>query len=91
MLVFHDKIRKRQKYYKADKAYMKYEKTEGDNESNNKRKIKGSFHKNLNDFYHYVSKKPKRPFQKCIEVPSDYLPLKNMEQQQKIQQNIINL
>ena len=31
----------------------------------------------MNDFYHYVSKKPKRPFQKCIEVPSDYLPLKN--------------
>ena len=84
-----DQVRKRQKYYKADKAYMKYEKTEGDNESNNKRKIKGSFHKNLNDFYHYVSKKPKRPFQKCIEVPSDYLPLKNNNNIQE-NQNIIN-
>ena len=84
-----DQVRKRQKYYKADKAYMKYEKTEGDNESNNKRKIKGSFHKNLNDFYHYVSKKPKRPFQKCIEVPSDYLPLENNNNIQE-NQNIIN-
>ena len=84
-----DQVRKRQKYYKADKAYMKYEKTEDDNESNNKRKIKGSFHKNLNDFYHYVSKKPKRPFQKCIEVPSDYLPLKNNNNIQE-NQNIIN-
>ena len=84
-----DQVRKRQKYYKADKGYMKYEKTEGDNESNNKRKIKGSFHKNLNDFYHYVSKKPKRPFQKCIEVPSDYLPLKNNNNIQE-NQNIIN-
>ena len=83
-----DQVRKRQKYYKADKGYMKYEKTEGDNESNNKRKIKGSFHKNLNDFYHYVSKKPKRPFQKCIEVPSDYLPLKNNNIQDN--KNVIN-
>ena len=71
-----DQIRKKQKYYKPEKTYNVREKTEG-NLSKNKRKIKGSYHKNLNDFYHYVSKKPKRPFQKCIEVPSDYLPIKN--------------
>ena len=76
-----DQIRKKQRYYKGEKNYNNiYDKTEDDNnrnESYNKRKKKGSYHKNINDFYHYVSKKPKRPFQKCIEVPSDYLPLKN--------------
>ena len=75
-----DQVRKKQKYHKTEKNYNNniYEKTEENrNESNNKRKIKSSYHKNLNDFYHYVNKKPKRPFQKCIEVPSDYLPLKN--------------
>ena len=39
--------------------------------------MKGSYHKNSHDFYHYNSKRPKRPFQKCIEVPSDYLPMNN--------------
>ena len=76
-----DQIRKKQRYYKSEKNYNNtYEKNEDDSNSNksyNKRKKKGSYHKNINDFYHYVSKKPKRPFQKCIEVPSDYLPLKN--------------
>jgi hypothetical protein len=73
-----DQIRRKQRYYKAEKSYPIYEKTENNrNESYNKRKIKGSYHKNINEFYHYVSKKPKRPFQKCIEVPSDYLPMKN--------------
>ena len=84
-----DQIRKKQKYYKQEKTYNTREKTEGNYESNNKRKIKGSYHKNLNDFYHYVSKKPKRPFQKCIEVPSDYLPIKN-NFNLKENQNIIN-
>ena len=75
-----DQIRKKQRYYKNENNYNAYEKTEENyrNESSkNKRKIKGSFHKNINDFYHYVSKKPKRPFQKCYEVPPDYLPMKN--------------
>ena len=75
-----DQIRKKQRYYKNENNYNAYEKTEENyrNESSkNKRKMKGSYHKNINDFYHYVSKKPKRPFQKCIEVPSDYLPMKN--------------
>ena len=76
-----DQIRKKQRYYKTEKNYNNiYDKNEDDNnrnESYNKRKMKGSYHKNIKDFYHYVSKKPKRPFQKCIEVPSDYLPLKN--------------
>ena len=75
-----DQIRKKQKYYKPEKTYL----------SKNKRKIKGSYHKNLNDFYHYVSKKPKRPFQKCIEVPSDYLPIKNNFNLQENQNIIIN-
>ena len=88
-----DQVRKKQKYYKAEKTYNNniYEKTEENrNESNNKRKIKSSYHKNLNDFYHYVSKKPKRPFQKCIEVPSDYLPLKNNNNFIQDNKNIIN-
>ena len=74
-----DQVRKKQRYYKTEKNYNNaYDKNDEDrNESNNKRKIKGSYHKNLNDFYHYVNKRPKRPFQKCIEVPSDYLPMKN--------------
>ena len=73
-----DQISRKHRYYKAEKSYPIYEKTENNrNESYNKRKIKGSYHKNINEFYHYVSKKPKRPFQKCIEVPSDYLPMKN--------------
>ena len=73
-----DQISRKHRYYKAEKSYPIYEKTENNrNESYNKKKIKGSYHKNINEFYHYVSKKPKRPFQKCIEVPSDYLPMKN--------------
>ena len=75
-----DQIRKKQRYYKNENNYNVYEKTEENyrNESSkNKRKMKGSYHKNINDFYHYVSKKPKRPFQKCFEVPPDYLPMKN--------------
>ena len=75
-----DQIRKKQRYYKNDNNYNAYEKTEENypkESSKNKRKIKGSYHKNINDFYHYVSKKPKRPFQKCFEVPPDYLPMKN--------------
>ena len=75
-----DQIRKKQRYYKNENNYNAYEKTEENYQkesSKNKRKIKGSYHKNINDFYHYVSKKPKRPFQKCFEVPPDYLPMKN--------------
>ena len=73
-----DQVRKKQRYYKQEKSYPVYEKTEEDNNNDyNKRKMKGSYHKNSHDFYHYNSKRPKRPFQKCIEVPSDYLPMNN--------------
>ena len=41
---------------------------------NNKNEHKNYRNYNSNDFYHYVSKQPKRPFQECIEVPSDYNP-----------------
>ena len=62
-----DQIRKRKKYYRPEKSYPSYDKSEEEiNEQNNKRKGKGSYH------IYYVSKKPKRPFQKCYEVPSDY-------------------
>ena len=85
-----DQIRRKHRYYKAEKSYPIYEKTENNrNESYNKRKIKGSYHKNINEFYHYVSKKPKRPFQKCIEVPSDYLPMKNNINNKEINNIII--
>ena len=36
-----------------------------------------------------MSKKPKRPFQKCIEVPSDYLPMKNNINNKEINNIII--
>ena len=89
-----DQIRKKQRYYKPEKSYPVYEKTEEDNNNDyNKRKMKGSYHKNLNDFYHYNSKRPKRPFQKCIEVPSDYLPMSNKINNYNISQdgkNIVN-
>ena len=85
-----DQISRKHRYYKAEKSYPIYEKTENNrNESYNKRKIKGSYHKNINEFYHYVSKKPKRPFQKCIEVPSDYLPMKNNINNKEINNIII--
>lgn len=85
-----DQIRRKHRYYKAEKSYPIYEKTENNrNESYNKKKIKGSYHKNINEFYHYVSKKPKRPFQKCIEVPSDYLPMKNNINNKEINNIII--
>ena len=82
-----DQIRKK-KYYWPEKSYNSYIKSEEENNElnnytsynnnkNNKRSGKGSYNKSNNNFYHYVSKKPKRPFQKCIEVPSDYLPSKN--------------
>ena len=85
-----DQISRKHRYYKAEKSYPIYEKTENNrNESYNKKKIKGSYHKNINEFYHYVSKKPKRPFQKCIEVPSDYLPMKNNINNKEINNIII--
>ena len=87
-----DQIRKKQRYYKNENNYNAYEKTEENyrNESSkNKRKMKGSYHKNINDFYHYVSKKPKRPFQKCYEVPPDYLPMKNKNTNININNNFL--
>ena len=71
-----DQIRKK-KYYRPEKSYQLYDKTEDETKeqsNNNKRKHKGSSHKSHNDYYYYGSKKPKRPFTKCIEVPSDYIP-----------------
>ena len=76
-----DQIRKKKYYYKPEKSCPSYDKTEDEAyEQNIKKRIKGSYHKSNNDFYHYVSKKPKRPFQKCIEVPSDYQPPNNNNQ-----------
>ena len=73
-----DQIRKKKNYYRSEKSYQSYEKSEEEtNEPNNKRKAKGSYHK------YYVNKKPKRPFQKCYEVPSDYH-APNKTQDQKV-------
>ena len=73
-----DQIRKKKNYYRPEKSYPSYDKSEEErNEStNNKRKGKGSYHK------YYISKKPKRPFQKCYEVPSDYHAPNNIENNQ---------
>ena len=71
-----DQIRKK-KYYRPEKSYQSYDKKEdeiNEQSNNNKRKGKGSSNKSHNDYYYYGSKKPKRPFTKCIEVPSDYRP-----------------
>ena len=71
-----DQIRKK-KYYRPEKSYQSYDKIEdetNEQNNNNKRKGKGSSNKSHNDYYYYGSKKPKRPFTKCIEVPSDYRP-----------------
>ena len=88
-----DQIRKKKNsYYKPEKSYPSYDKSEEEAyEQNNKRKVKGSYHKSINDFYHYVSKKPKRPFQKCIEVPSDYLPHHNNQEDKKINNSNNNI
>ena len=78
-----DQIRKK-KYYRPEKLYDKTEdEINEQSNTNNKRKGKGSYHKSNNDYYYYASKKPKRPFQKCIEVPSDYRP-QNSNQDNKI-------
>ena len=64
-----DQIRKKKNYYHPEKSYPSYDRTEEEaNEpnNNNNRNFKGSYHK------YYPIKKPKRPFQKCYEVPSDY-------------------
>jgi len=87
-----DQIRKK-RYYRPEKSYPSYDKSdeeivEQNNANINKRKIKGSYHKSINDFYHYASKKPKRPFQKCIEVPSDYQPPNKTQENKNIHQNI---
>ena len=83
-----DKIRKKKNYYRPEKSYPsydKYDKSEEErNESNNRKKNKGSYHK------YYINKKPKRPFQKCIEVPSDYHPPKKEQESQNNTNNINN-
>ena len=82
-----DQIRKKKNYYRPEKSYPSYDKTktkEESNDSKNKRKQKGSFHK------YYVTKRPKRPFQKCIEVPSDYQPPNN-DKNNKNDNNQINI
>ena len=80
-----DQIRKKKNYYLPEKSYPSYDKTkpkEESNDSKNKKKQKGSFHK------YYVTKRPKRPFQKCIEVPSDYQPPNNDKDNKKENKNI---
>ena len=80
-----DQIRKKKNYYRPEKSYPSYDKTKSNEESNdskNKKKQKGSFHK------YYVTKRPKRPFQKCIEVPSDYQPPNNDKDNKKDNKNI---
>ena len=80
-----DQIRKKKNYYRPEKSYPSYDKTKSNEESNdskNKKKQKGSFHK------YYVTKRPKRPFQKCIEVPSDYQPPNNDKDNKKDIKNI---
>ena len=80
-----DQIRKKKNYYRPEKSYPSYDKTkpkEESNDSKNKKKQKGSFHK------YYVTKRPKRPFQKCIEVPSDYQPPNNDKDNKKDNKNI---
>ena len=64
----------KKRLYNNDKNYK-------DNHSKNRHK-----HNSINRdsiFYHYSSKMPKRPFQKCIEVPSDYIPRKKKENKNK--------
>ena len=87
-----DQIRKKKYYYKPEKSCPSYDKTEDETyEQNIKRRAKGSHHKSNNDYFHYVSKKPKRPFQKCIEIPSDYQPPNNKNNQNnQDNKNIIN-
>ena len=71
-----DKIHQKQTHnFHYEKSYPSHDKSDYESKDKlNKRKQKGSYQKPYKDFYHYGSKKPKRPFQKCIEVPSDYLP-----------------
>ena len=49
---------------------------------NNLSKNRNNHNPNNRDsiFYHYTSKMPKRPFQKCIEVPSEYIPKFKIEE-----------
>ena len=50
--------------------------------------------KNENDFYHYSSRAPKRPFQKCIEVSSDYVPkekIENIDDENDKKKEILNM
>lgn len=74
--VFHKK-----KNYRTDKSVPSYDINEDDFQeaADANRNKKGSYNK-YRDFYHYNSKKPKRPFQKCYEVSSDYkFPTSNNE------------
>ena len=71
--------RNKSKGYKGKKNYNRnnYNNSnlkEVNDKKNNKNEHKNYRNYNSNDFYHYVSKQPKRPFQECIEVPSDYNP-----------------
>ena len=72
--------RNKSKGYKGKKNYNNRNNYNNSNlkevndKKNNKNEHKNYRNYNSNDFYHYVSKQPKRPFQECIEVPSDYNP-----------------
>ena len=86
-----DQIRKKKNYYRPEKSYPSYDKSEeesnNEQSNNNKRKGKGSYNK------YYINKRPKRPFTKCIEVPSDYHPQNNNQENKNIvsdSDNVIN-
>ena len=69
-----DQAKHKKRYYREDKSYSPEESKEQITNKNQR-----GVHKNSKDFYHYIAKKPKRPFQKCIEVPSEYQPENNSE------------
>ena len=74
-----DQAKHKKKYYREEKSYSPEESKEQIIYNKNQKGI----HKNSKDFYHYIAKKPKRPFQKCIEVPSEYQPTNINEDETK--------
>ena len=58
------------RYYRKKKYYSPEESKEPIIKKNQK-----GIYKNSKDFFHYITKEPKRPFQKCIEIPSEYQPI----------------
>ena len=71
---YNNKSKNKNKIYGKKNYNKNYIKEENLEKKNNKNEHRNYRNYNSNDFYHYVSKQPKRPFQECIEVPSDYNP-----------------